>query len=372
MKSIAKSGKLVKLADFTIIILLVIAGILGGTIFDEIQIFVEVLAVFLLSYSITKKKLVLSDLVLLYIFSFASLVSLILNPLMGFLLNFKLFALSILTFINFKNSVFYPKRFISLLLWLNIFLILFQFLTGQFIVPSGWFLSYYQGYTNDRPLGLFLTPHASSFFLYIHLIYLVHISKKLSSKFFLFFSAIITQSYTSFVSFIFQLGDFLFSRSKLLKVLFPRNFVIFLIIIFIILLSFFVDDFINILEQNGGVTRYYSAKIILEQLFEPEYYEVLYTNFYPIRYSDYFEVSGVNIESKASEIGLIKVVVEGGSVLGLLTLFLFLSKLKIFRIFILVSLMHYTHIISTPFFLYLMLCYNNLIEFKKYNFFSNE
>lgn len=372
LKSLNKSGKWVEFIQSAIIVLLLLAGILGGTIFDPVQIFVEVLAIILLIYSISINKMLIPDLVLIFILLFASLVSLILNPLMAFLLNFKLFALSILTFINFKNSIFYPKKFIITLLVINILLILFQFITGSFIVPSGWFLSYYQGYTNDRPLGLFLTPHASSFFLYIYLIYLIHTSKHFKYKFFIFLTSLATQSYTSLISFIVQLGDYIVSKSKVLKILFPKNFIIWFITILLILLFFFVDDFIELLEQSGGVTRYYSAKIILEQLFEPEYYQVFYTNLYPIRYADYFEVSGVNIESKASEVGLIKVIVEGGSILGVLTLFFLLQKLKIFRIFILVSLMHYTHIISTPFFLYLMLCYNNLIVSRKFNKISNE
>ena len=124
--------------------------------------------------------------------------------------------------------------------------------------------------------------------------------------------------------------------------------------------------FIETLEdKGGGVTRFYSVKSILEQLFEPEYYKVLYKNFYPIRYSDYFDISGKNIDSLASEVGFIKVIVEGGNILGLTTLYFLLRKLKMYRIFMIVSLMHYTHFISSPFFLYLMLYYNNTIYHKK-------
>jgi hypothetical protein len=173
-----------------------------------------------------------------------------------------------------------------------------------------------------------------------------------------------TQSYTSAISFDFKFISFFNKSTYFFNRVFSKNFIFILLIVSTISLYFFVDDFILYLETFGGVTRYYSAKIILDQLFEPEYYKVIYKNFYPIRYSDYFEISGDNIESLASEVGLIKVVVEGGSILGFLTLFLFIKKIKLYRIFIIVSLMHYTHIISTPFFLYLMLYYNNQVHFK--------
>ncbi len=342
-----------------------LSGILGGTIYDELQIFVEIFTLVLLVYTVIKKKIHQSDIILLSVLILVSLISLFLNPFTAFLLNFKLFSLSILTFINFKNTKFYPSKLIHYALGINIFLIIFQFYSGRFIIPSGFFLSYYRGYTNDRPLGLFLTPHASSFFIYVYLIFLLYSNKSIKYKIFIFVSGLLTQSYTSFISFIFQFISFLTKSTYFFNRVFSKNFIFILLIISIISLYFFVDDFILYLETFGGVTRYYSAKIILDQLFEPEYYKVIYKNFYPIRYSDYFEISGDNIESLASEVGLIKVVVEGGSILGFLTLFLFLKRIKLYRIFIIVSLMHYTHIISTPFFLYLMLYYNNQIHFKK-------
>ena len=101
LKSLNTSSKWEEFIQSAIIVLLLLAGILGGTIFDPVQVFFEVLAIILLVYSIAIKKLLIPDLVLLIILSLASLVSLMLNPLTAFLLNFKLFGLSILTFINF-------------------------------------------------------------------------------------------------------------------------------------------------------------------------------------------------------------------------------------------------------------------------------
>jgi hypothetical protein len=348
------------LIQYVIIYLLLISTILGGTIFDTFQIVLEGTALLFLFISILRKKISANDLIFLSIFFIASLASFVFNTFSAFALNFKIYGLCIFTFINFKNTTFYPRNLIILCIIFNVALIIYQFFTGYFIVPSGWFLSYYQGYTNSRPLGLFLTPHSSSFFLYIYLIFLVNTSKSRFKKLFIFITSVFTQSYTSLIAFLFQWFNYVSKKVKILKKLIPGNFALLVIVISLIFIYFTLELFIDTLQdKGGGVTRFFSAKSILEQLFEPEYYKVLYKNFYPIRYSDYFDVSGTNIDSLASEVGFIKVIVEGGNILGIMTLFFLIKKLKMFRIFMIVSLMHYTHFITAPFFLYLMLYYNN-------------
>ncbi len=348
------------LIQYIIIYLLLISTVLGGTIFDKLQIFLEGAAMFFLFVSILRKKLFSSDFIFLTIFFLASTASFIMNDFLAFAINFKIYGLCILTFINFKNTIFYPRTLISSCILINAGLIIYQFFTGFFIIPSGWFLSYYQGYTNGRPLGLFLTPHSSSFFLYIYLIFLINTSKNSFKKYLILITSVFTQSYTSMISFLFQWFNYVSKKVKIIKKIIPGNFSLIIIIILLISIYFSLELFIDTLEDTGGgVTRFFSAKSILEQLFEPEYYKVLYKNFYPIRYSDYFDVSGTNIDSLASEVGFIKVIVEGGNILGIFTLYFLIKKLKMFRIFMIVSLMHYTHFITAPFFLYLMLYYNN-------------
>jgi len=344
---------------YLIVILMLCSGILGGTIFDEAQILCEIILWALLSYGLLKIKLSRSDIVLLVTFLVTSTVSFFLNEFNSFALNFKIFGLCIFTFIYFRQVHFNPAVLIKTALLFNIILIVHQFVFGHFVIESAWFFGEYKGYANDRPVGLFLVPHASSFFIVIYVLYMLYSKSKNLLGGALFAFALMTQSLTSIVASLAQVSNYIISKSRVLRYIFRRsNLLIFVIVPLVIL--YYSDQFMDLLRASS-YTRYYSVETILSQVFDPRFYSGLFTPF-PKLYSEYILWQEATFTNAGSEIGLIKVFVEGGIVLGFMVLIMLIRELKYFRVFIVVSLLHYSFIINMPFMLFLMLIYNREIS----------
>jgi hypothetical protein len=342
---------------------MLISAILGATIFDDYQIFCELLLFILLLYGISRIYLNISHYFLLGVLVIVSVISFFFNNFLQFALNFKLFALCVLTLIYFSKTNYYPQKIIKYLHLFNFLLITHQFITGHFIVASGWFLGQYRTYVNERPIGIFLTPHATSFFLGITVIYLIKNKNKIKQAFFYFILSILTISFTSFVATIIQLFQILFQKlTRRIPILKDNGFFIFFIIIIVplIFLFYFSTEFIDLLKFSS-YTRYYSLEITLGQIFDINYYLDIFRLYFR-NYQDYIFHQERTFADVGNELGYIKVLIEGGIVFGVLIIFYLLKKLNNFRLFIIVSLFHYSFVINMPFMLYLMLYYNNQIN----------
>lgn len=352
---------------YTIVVLMFSSAILGATIFNQLQILVELLLFVFLGYGIMKIKLTRTDLFLLVLFLIISAVSLFNASLTAFALNFKIYGLCILTFIYFKKKHFNPLKIINFIHGINILLILHQLVTGHFIIASAWFFGDYKTYANDRPVGIFLTPHSSSFFIAIYIIYLLKAYQQYLKSFFFFAITLMTGSFTSTVSLLAQLAQFFFSyvgrRLKIIKLNLGTPAKIAIICIPILLLSVYADKFIEWLKFSS-YTRYYSLEITLGQLFDSRYFADIFKVYFR-DYQEYIYGQERTFADVGNEIGLVKVIVEGGIILGPVLLFILMRHLKYYSIFLFVSLLHYSFVINMPVMLFLMLHYNAVIVQKQ-------
>lgn len=344
---------------------MLLSAILGSTIFGTLQIICEIVLFILLIFGVLQVRLTKLDIILLSTFLIISLLSFIRNEFFSFALNFKIFGLCILTFIYFRKIHFYPGKLIKILHVVNFLLIIHQFVTGHFIVESAWFFGDYKGYANDKPVGVFLVPHASAFFIAIYTIYLISLKKKYFQGMIFFILLLMVGSMTSFVAFLAQISqqtlNYFVNKIRVLKTKIGWSIKLTVIVIPILLLSFYADDFIVFLKSMGGYTRYYSAEIILNQLFDIRFFSDIF-NLIPRKYELFIAKQESGFADFGNEIGLVKIFVEGGFVLGLITLFALIRRLKLYSIFIFVSLLHYSFIINMPFMLFLMMMYNSEME----------
>lgn len=348
---------------YTIVVLMFASAILGATIFNQLQILTELFLFILLGYGITRIKLTRGDIFLLALFLVISVISVFSEAFSAVALNFKIFGLCILTFIYFKKKHFNPLKLINIVHGINILLILHQFVTGHFLVASGWFLGDYKTYVNDRPIGLFLTPHSSSFFIAIYIIYLLKVERKYLNGVFYFVITLMTGSFTSTVSLITQLAQFFFSyvggKLKVIKLNLGTPAKMAIIGIPILLLSVYRENFIEWLKFSS-YTRYYSLEITLEQLFDPRFFSDIFKVYFR-DYQEYIYGQERTFADVGNEIGLIKLMVEGGVILGPVLLIILMRHLKHYSIFLFVSLLHYSFVINMPIMLFLMLHYNAAI-----------
>jgi hypothetical protein len=336
------------------------SAILGGTIFDDLQVICELLLWIFLVMGVLQLKFSQQDLLLLFAFGATSAISLLLNKFEVFALDFKIFGLCIFAFVYFRHVHFNPRGFIAALLVLNAILVSYQFITGQSIIPTSYF-GYYKTYAEDRPVGLFLIPHATCFFVAICILREVATVHRYARAFVMFVFAMLTQSLTAILALLAQLGMYVLQQSRLARKVLGPVALILVVVVPITLLYVFGSDLLDASKSTSSYTRYYSLAILLEQLYDPTYYMGLLTP-YPGDYQSYVELQEATLAAVGNEIGLIKVFVEGGIVLGALTLVLIMRELKYFRVFILVSLLHYSFVVNMPFMLYLMLTYNREIE----------
>lgn len=353
---------------YLMVILMLSSAILGSTIFGEVQVLCELILFVLLIYGVLHVKFKLLDIFLLSTFFFFSLLSFFRNEFSAFALNFKIYGLCILTLIYFRKRYFYPQKLILILHVLNFLLITHQFITGHFIVQSAWFFGTYKGYANDRPVGVFLTPHASAFFIAIYIIYIINLKKKYFEGMFFLILIFMTSSLTSTLALLAQLGygafNFIVKKMNFFKIKIGWTVKSAFIVIPIFLLSIYAEELIDFLKAEGGYTRYYSVEIILNQLFDSRFFSDIF-DFIPRNYQDFISEQERGFADFGNEIGFVKVFVEGGFLLGLITLFVLIKRLKHYAIFILVTLMHYSFIINMPFMLFLIMMFNHEIESLK-------
>jgi hypothetical protein len=343
---------------------MLLSAILGSTIFDSVQILVELILFLLLIYGVFKTKLRIHDILLLSIFAIVFCVAFLKDDFLKIALIFKIYGLCILTFIYFKKVQFYPESLINTIHFINAFLIVHQFIFGHFIIPSAWFFGQYQDYANSRPVGLFLTPHASSFFIAIYSIYIIVAKRKFIASILFFLLNLMTGSFTGILAFLAQITQYFISKSRkcspIFNFIFGRtSMVFFTVLIFLIFIysGIYKDLFIDFIKLSP-YTRSNSVEIILNQLFDSRFFSDIF-KIYPRDYQMYLMMQENIFADYANEIGFVRVFVEAGFFFGLILILILFRELKFYRIFIFVSLLHYSFAINMPFMLFLMIQYDH-------------
>ena len=339
--------------DSLLVFLLFLISLVSETNLNYLQESLEVFVIFYLAYNLISRRVISKDdLRLVIIFAIIFFLAIFTNPIVEFLLNFKIYLLAILTLIYFKKKVI-DSKIVEIIVFVNIFILLFQVIFNIYLLPTNGFSIKFQELLDSRPLGLFYNTHISAFVIAIYFIYKANKSHFIQNTvigvglIFLFSSKFILFAY---------IGNFI---SKF-KVLF-RIFIISAIFLFIALIFFITSDYVYMLPVSG--------RFILQQLLDFSSYKAL-INPLPKDYNYYLELQKVEVENVfknavgneiGNEVQLFTLYIEGGFVLATTYLYYFLKSIKLFQIFLIFSLIHYGFV-TTPFIIFLLLHFQNKAE----------
>lgn len=340
--------------NYLIITLLIAEAILANTIFNASQIVIELFLIAILAFKITRLKLSRIDIVLLAVLLPTQIVSFILNDIFTFMLNAKLFGISILVFIYFKHTYFKTKL-IEIVFLINLVVVLHQLFSGSFFLKDTWFLSQWAGCTTVRPLGLFLNTHLTGGFVAVYLIYISNMRR-------LYFLDFVLLFYIHSLFNLVAYGCQTIANIKGVRYVFKKIntfFIIALIILAVFLLGDHIIDVVTVLNLRAP-----SVKVMVAQITNLQHYKGLLT-LYPVNYADFYSVQQNSFLGVGNEMEIVAIFVKGGIILSLVLLFAFIKHLKHYQMFILVTLFHYGYLINSPLILYMMVTYNHEIELKK-------
>jgi hypothetical protein len=328
-------------------IILILIGVLGGTIFNQLQIVLELIVIILLSTSISKK-FTNVELKIGFILLLISVFSFFQNNLTAFALNLKIYLIPFLLLLHYKNSRV-DVKVIKLIFILNIFLIIYQIIFNKYIIDvSGFISKSFKDEIENRPLGLFLNFHFSAFFTAICLIYYFS-GKSLLSK---FFSALLVGISGSFFTL------FAFILSLLNKYILLIGAILFVLFYF----TFSINEYLFNFSKSGSLIT------ILFQLFDFDRYEVL--SFFPQDYSyindNWHNVVDYNLYISnrivlENEIQLFTYFIQGGYFFAIAFFFYYLKVIPSFAIFILIAMLHYGYSL-TPLIVYMCIVFQNKIK----------
>lgn len=286
-----------------------------------------------------------NNVILIAVFLFTQLGSLIINDFLTFAVNLKVFLLPLLSLLVFSHFKL-KGRLIHIIIILSMVLIILQrfIFSGRFPFEISAYLTTSKNLIDGRPLGIFLNSHISAFFAAA---YLMGLSLTLRRGLFLidFYAVWIHQVATSFFSLVVGKVFFHLTRLKLNKKIYIASFVIVLVIssfsyiyrepLFKALLNF---DYIFWAIYHSGV-------VILKHIVDLDYLYAALCIFPQ-------DTEALIREGGWSEIGLYRLFQQGGLPFSVLFLVMLILNVKMYAFFILSSLIHYSSI-TTPLIIYI-------------------
>jgi hypothetical protein len=339
-----------------LILQLVLQSFFAATNLDLIQLFSEILLIltFVFHFILYNVRFNKFELWLLSILIFTTFISCIINPLEIAILNAKIYILAIFSLIFF--SKFFIKPFyITLILCINYFFILYQIFFGN--LPFSFILNPIVGafgeYTNSRPLGLFLNTHFSAYLIAIFLIYIGYKKKLFGSGI-----AVLYFTYSKFtiVSYIIHI----ILKSKFI-VYIKRYFRKISLILIILSVTIIIKYSNEIMKFDLGAA-YISFNTIAEQLLKID----SYTSSFRIFPDDYNKIIESFTNEAGNEVMYFTLIFQGGIILFIFYMIYFIRKLKYFKLFVLISMLHYGFSMS-PLVIYLITMYNSKIDKLTHN-----
>lgn len=334
---------------------MMIQPFLGATIFNGVQVFFEIILWLLLIYGVSKSKLNKLDIALLLVYFTVSVFSLVFNDIVTFALNFKIYGLCIFTMIYFRKVEFKPMMLIFLFAVANIiYSILVKYLKIS-ILETAWFMEKQGVYALSRPMGLLGSPHATTSFLALYLLFLFQTGRMKIFQTIILYSMILYASWTALASMGLQI------IYNLIRKFFgiPLNPFVFLGGC-LLALFFSVELIISIASEIEG-SRYYSFEQTAPQIFDPAYYQGAFP-LYPKSSANFIDQQESTFADVGNELGFIRASVEGGVFLALLTIYAILKRCNFFSVLFLTSLLHYSFFINVPIILFLAMTFNKEIE----------
>jgi hypothetical protein len=345
--------------NYSLLALMIIQCFLSGFTFNGLQIFTEIVIFIILINRLLVIKLDKADFILLIIIAIVFSFSLILNDIKTSLLNFKMFGLTALILIYFNKVEFYPKTFLKLFVILNIVYVFSTKFLGFWPIESSSFFFKQSAFLYSRPVAFLSSPHVLSTFLAIYFLYLAFTKQSRILQVLILISLFIISSYTAVIALIFSLIYHMIPKI-IGKSLNP-------ILFFGLILCFSyisIETLLYFLGDQDKFSRAYSIQIILPMIFDTSYFNGI--SLFPLNH-DYFVLQQESyFFDVGNEIGLIKVLVEGGVILGIYILYFIIKKVKFYAVFLLFTLLHYSFFINVPIVLFLAIILNNEV-LKKTN-----
>jgi len=334
-----------------LVFLMLFQAILSGTIFKGLQVSVElVLLMILLTVILIERRLHKEEVILLVLFLFTQVGSFIVNDFATFMLNAKQFGLAIFSLVYFRR--YQRESFLIHLIFIAcVILVLLQYyIFIQFPFDIGRYLRTLSGHTATRPLGIFLSFHFSAFFIAICLIGYTYKRK----VFFLdFYILLLINVKTSIFAYAGQkIITFINRRVGLFK---SEGSQWLLFIGALVFVSTSLNLVLDIII-NYYTVAYSSGRIILAQLANPGTFlsaiYILPSNI--LEHSNTLAATNqLGKHDGANEVSLVVYLVQGGFFVTIMYLHLLTKTLSKYRMFILLSLLHYSFLLN-PLVIYTM------------------
>ena len=348
-----------------IVFLIVILSITHNTIYDNFSIYAEIILLLILSLGCYRFKYYnKTEVFLIYVFIFSQIVSYIMNDITVFLLNFKLYAIPILTIIYFSRIKYLSKLipFIFTLTILLLFVSLIDNTRLYFLIE----IASMKQFNLGRFGGVFLNAHFNATFIAIFLYYIGrrYLWRRLAGLY------IMLKTGSRFVFVAYLASIILVSVKNIIPI---NNKIIKYILIFLFLILLWM---INIYKLNINNFLYdqrlASAMVMFWQLNDWQMWEKfifqLYPNDYSVIVDSYYtfvpkveRIVDGRFSYYKNEIGLFSMFVTGGITLASIYLYHISVKSKYLIVLILITLMHVTYILS-PLIVYMLITYSREIE----------
>jgi len=339
------------------IVSLVIA-VLAGTSFNFLQVALELFLIFTLIIQTRKYQMTRGDIALVIIFLWTGIVSFFSLDLLTFIVHLKIYVLFMLVYLACQNLIFTSKQdsVIAILIGVNCVFIWLQTIFGfPAWIPKEIFVGYYQSQLELRPVGIFLVPHPSSFFLGIYAIYLFQKSGP-RIKYFILVTCFATMSFTAALACLFQIVMNHFDRKL--------NVYFYLSILVFVGSYYFLKEEIMAIFMVSSYTRYYSIGLILDQMVDTYYWDFLF-NVIPKNLDSVMVHTESMYGLLGTEVDFIRHAIQIGIVFLAASYFKVVRLLPHFSIFIFISMLHYSYLYTMPFMLILMFYFERKLDDKR-------
>jgi len=341
--------------NYSVLTLMMIQPFLGGSKFDGVQIFIEITMMLLMMIGLLLVNVKKIDMFIFATLFFFSAISLLLNDFYVFALNFKMFFIAVLVIAYFTRTTFFPRKSILFFLFINVMYAVYVSITSDYILEGLSILKHAGTYVGSRPIGFLGSPHATSTFIAICLLYLYSLGKHRVFQVLLFWVLLVYASWTALVAILMQFIFNIFDKITPIKI----NEIVFLSVsIFVLLVA---SDFVLEHIRNIPGSRYYSVEIMLPMFQDIRFYEPL-LSLYPQSSMDVIAQQERTFAAAGNEFGIVKIFIEGGFVLALFLMYRIMNCSKYMVMFLLVTTLHYSFFINMPFIMFLIIVFNKDID----------
>jgi len=310
----------------------------------------EIILFVVLTYACMTIRFGIWDAALLALLLVMAVISMMINDLAVVLAGVKQFGLAVLCLIYFSR-VRFRSRLILPAVIVSVLLILISRVAPAIVSPLIQ-ISRSPEFNESRFGGLFLNTHYNAYFLAVALIYYGYRVRLSGAGTVIIF---LTASKFVFVSYVLNVA----ARYRVVRIFtrYPR---VTLFVTLLVVATLWARRFelIGMLDT----TEWMSGYVILSQAFDPQFYKLVLN---PLP-GDYLAIvnglqGSYGIAHYTNEIGFFALCVQGGLFLTVAYLALFLKYARPYRIFILVSLLHYGYVLS-PLIVYMIVTYSREIE----------